>query len=243
MSEVGVESGEVHRAQGIGALFKVGWISPDSSMAPFINVLSARGQCGYQGRRLSFVLGGLGRGGFCLVVSKLLIRRKSTQTNFSFTISFWGLVPGKKPLRVKRTRIPLLYSTKQRALWDQPPPPAICWWPVPWPGAAACRDHPRVGGRKKCGGLASLYPLGPAKPFLPPSLLFHSGMSLSGFEWEITTGKGWGGVSRWIVAEQEGKHLLRELNTAALHLGHYPTWRAKPVLHPSSHENLEQTNI
>lgn len=49
MSEVGVESGEMHRAQGIGILFKVAQISPDSSMAPFINVHSAQVSVGIRG--------------------------------------------------------------------------------------------------------------------------------------------------------------------------------------------------
>lgn len=56
-SKVGVESGGMRRAQGIGILFKVAWISLDSSMAPFINVNSARVSVG---RRLRLVLGGRG---------------------------------------------------------------------------------------------------------------------------------------------------------------------------------------
>lgn len=49
LTEVGVEGGEKHRTQGIGTLFKVARISPDSSMAPFINVHSAPGSVGIRG--------------------------------------------------------------------------------------------------------------------------------------------------------------------------------------------------
>ena len=64
-------SDEMNRAQGIGILFKVVQISSDSSMAPFINVHSARVSVGIggggQGR-----CWGLGGGCFCLIISKLL---------------------------------------------------------------------------------------------------------------------------------------------------------------------------
>lgn len=86
----------VHRAQGIGILFKVAWISPDSSMAPFINVHSAWVSVGIKGGGQSWCWGREGEG-FCLIISKLLTGPSNTKTNFSFTISFWGLVPNKKP--------------------------------------------------------------------------------------------------------------------------------------------------
>lgn len=41
LSVIGAGSGEIHRTRRIGTFFKVAWISPDSSMAPFINVHSA----------------------------------------------------------------------------------------------------------------------------------------------------------------------------------------------------------
>ena len=49
LTEEGVESGEKHRTRGTGTLFKVAWISPDPSMAPFINVHSASGSVGIRG--------------------------------------------------------------------------------------------------------------------------------------------------------------------------------------------------
>lgn len=72
LTEVGVEGGEKHRTGNRHTFLKVAWISPDSSMAPFINVHSAPGSV-VSGRRLRLVLE-VGGGGFCPILSKLLIR-------------------------------------------------------------------------------------------------------------------------------------------------------------------------
>lgn len=179
------------------------------------------GQCGYQGRRLRLVLE-VGGGGFCPILSKLLTGPLSTKTNFSFTVSFWGLVPGREPPRVLRSHPTSLFhqtraslspsshqmrpaSSHSRVLMKRAKP-----WSSRVPGV---QGSPKGWGRRR-PGVFTPSPWWKEKAFFSPSLPLSTAgwICLLAGRGRVHQERGW-----WRSQEKE------RLGSTALGLGDYVT--------------------